>query len=72
MDADAARAILEASPDQACRVLFSLARFGGLQCPSKVLGLRWSDINWERSRFKVRWTRTKRAGKGDRVVSLFH
>ena len=71
IDAEAAKAILNACPDQEWRVVFALARYGGLRCPSEVLRLRWSDINWERGRFKVHSTKTKRAGKGERVVPLF-
>jgi hypothetical protein len=36
-DADA---ILEACPDQEWRTIFAFCRFGGLRCPSEVLGLR--------------------------------
>ncbi len=64
-------AILEACPNQEWRVLFALARFGGLRCPSEVLQLRWSDINWDRCRFKVHSSKTKRFGKGERIVPLF-
>jgi len=66
-----ATAILEACPSQEWRVLFALARFGGLRCPSEVLRLRWADINWERCRFKVHSSKTKRFGKGERIVPLF-
>ncbi|QDS94214.1 Phage integrase family protein [Roseimaritima multifibrata] len=60
-----------ACPDQEWRAIFSLARYGGLRCPSEVLRLRWSDINWERGRFKIHATKTKRAGKGERGAPLF-
>lgn len=71
VDSAAAAAILEACPDQEWRVLFALARFGGLRCPSEVLGLRWSDIQWDRGRFKVRSPKTEKAGKAERIVPLF-
>lgn len=71
IDESMALAILDACPDQEWRVIFALCRFGGLRCPSEVLRLRWSDINWERQRFKVRSTKTQRYGKGERVVPLF-
>ncbi len=66
-----ATAILDACPDQEWRVLFALARYGGLRCPSEVQGLRWSDINWERGRLLVRSPKTEKAGKGERLVPLF-
>ena len=71
LDAEASRAILEACPDQEWRVIFSLARYGGLRCPSEALRLRWEDIHWERNRFKVHSTKTQRSGKGERIVPLF-
>ncbi len=71
IDTDTADAILEACPDQEWRTIFTLARFGGMRCPSEVLALRWSDIVWGRSRFKVRSSKTARYGKGERIVPLF-
>lgn len=66
-----ALAILDQCPDQEWRVIFALCRWGGLRCPSEVLGVRWSDILWDRDRFKVRSPKTERYGKGERVVPLF-
>lgn len=71
IDAESATAILEACPNQEWRVIFALGRFGGLRTPSETLNLRWSDINWERSRFKVRSPKTERYGKSERVVPLW-
>ena len=71
IDAESALAILESCPDQEWRCIFALARFGGLRCPSELLALRWSDIVWDRGRFKVRSSKTARYGKGERVVPLF-
>lgn len=66
-----AKALLACCPDQEWRVLFALARYGGLRCPSEVLALRWSDIAWDRGRFKVRSSKTEKAGKAERIVPLF-
>ena len=71
IDADAAVALLNACPDQEWRTLYALARYGGLRCPSEVLRLRWTDIGWDRGRFKVRASKTERYGKGERIVPLF-
>lgn len=71
IDGKTAIAILESCPDQEWRCIFALARFGGLRCPSEVLALRWTDIVWDRGRFKVRSSKTARYGKGERVVPLF-
>ncbi len=71
IDGDMAKAILEACPDQEWRTLFALARYGGLRCPSEVTRLRWSDIQWDRGRFKVTAPKTVRYGKGERIVPLW-
>ncbi len=66
-----AAAILDACPDQEWRTIFALARYGGLRCPSELLRLKWSDINWDRERFRVTAPKTARYGKGERIVPLF-
>ena len=49
----------------------ALTRFGGLRCSSEVALLKWSDIHWDKERFTVTSPKTKRYGKGSRVVPLF-
>ena len=71
VSAQEALAILEACPDQEWRTLFALVRYGGLRCPSEVLKLKWSDIAWDRDRFKVTSPKTSRYGKKERIVPLF-
>ena len=64
--------LLGCCPCQEWRTILALARYGGLRCPSELLRLRWSDVNWEHSRFYVRSPKTeKHAGMGARVVPLF-
>ena len=41
-----AEAILDTCPDTERRLLFALARYGGLRVPSEALGLKWTDIDW--------------------------
>ena len=44
----------------------------GLRCPSEVLLLRWTDINWEKGRFYVTSPKTEHHhGKEGRIVPLF-
>ncbi|MBK7405066.1 MAG: site-specific integrase [Phycisphaerales bacterium] len=67
---------VDACPDADWRCIIALARWGGLRCPSEVLGVRWGDIDWgddERSgRLLVRSPKTEHhAGKGERWVPLF-
>lgn len=65
--------LLDACPCQDWRVIIALARIGGLRCPSEVLRLRWTDINWKYpARFYVTSSKTERyVGKEGRMVPLF-
>ena len=67
-------AVLAALPDAKWKLVFALARFGGLRCPSEIAGLKWSDISWEpkRERFTVHAVKTEHyADAGIRVVPIF-
>jgi integrase len=65
-------AILEHCPNDEWRLLFALARYGGLRVPSEVMALRWSDIDWQRNRFTVHSPKTEHhEGKESRVVPIF-
>ena len=67
-----AAAVLEACPDADWRLIFALCRYGGLRCPSEVLGLKWSDVDWAAGRFIVRSPKTEHhADGGVRVVPIF-
>ena len=69
---EAAEKVLDTSPNAEWRLIFALCRFGGLRCPSEVLGLRWQDIDWHRQRFTVRSPKTEHhEGKASRVVPIF-
>ncbi len=50
--------ILAACPDADWRSVFALSRFGGLRCPSEVLGLRWSDVDWGGGRLRIESPKT--------------
>ncbi|MEX2673461.1 MAG: tyrosine-type recombinase/integrase [Phycisphaeraceae bacterium] len=64
--------VLAACPDVQWRMIFALCRFGGLRCPSEVLALRWSDIDWEASRIRVPSPKTERNEDGDhRMLPMF-
>ena len=63
--------ILDVCPCLDWRVIFALARIGGLR-PCEILRLRWIDIDWERKRFIVMSPKTERyRGKDKRIVPLF-
>ncbi len=64
--------IYRACPDLQWRLIFALARFGGLRCPSEILLLRWSDIDWNAGRIRVRSPKTEHhQGKDIRMIPLF-
>ena len=69
---DMATAVLNACPDTEWKLLFALARFGGLRTPSEPLTLRWSDVDWERSRIRVSSVKTAHhEGHAERWVPMF-
>ncbi len=63
--------VIEAAPDSQWQAIIALCRYGGLRCPSEVLALKFEDIDWASGRFRVTSPKTKRYGKGSRVVPLF-
>lgn len=67
-----AEKVLEACPCAEWRLIFALCRYGGLRCPSEVLTLKWTDVDWERSRFCVHSSKTEHfEGRESRLVPLF-
>lgn len=67
-----AERVLAACPTIEWKLIFALARFGGLRTPSETLLLRWSDINWEAGKMLVRSPKTEaHAGGESRYVPLF-
>lgn len=64
--------ILEACPDAQWRLIFSLCRYGGLRCPSEVLGLTWADILRDQNKIFVRSPKTAHLkGHEHRIIPLF-
>ncbi len=64
--------VLETCPDAQWRLIFGLARWGGLRCPSEILRLKWQDIDFEHSRFTVHASKTEhQADGGIRMVPMF-
>lgn len=63
--------LLAACPNVDWRTIVGLARFGGLRCPSEVLSLKLTDINWESGRIVVTSPKTEHLGKATRVIPLF-
>jgi len=53
IDRATAASVLAACPDDDWRLIFALARFGGMRCPSEVTGLRWTDVLWDQDRLRI-------------------
>ncbi len=64
-------AIIDNCPNVEWRLIFALARYAGLRCPSEVAGLSWQDVNWEQSGLRVRSPKTEHHAGGDsRMVPI--
>lgn len=54
------------------KLLFAMARWGGVRTVSEQRGLRWGDVDWERGRIMIRSPKTERhKGKATRWIPLF-
>ena len=51
--------VIETAADTEWKLIFALARFGGLRCPSEILELKWSDIDWAEEEMIVRSEKTE-------------
>ncbi len=58
IDLQTAEQVLAACPDEELKLVFALARFGGLRCQSEVVALKWSDIDWKNDRFRIAQAKT--------------
>jgi integrase len=69
---ETAEKILAACPNTEWKLIFALARYGGLRTPSETLLLRWSDINWDAGKMLVHSPKTEaHAGGESRFVPIF-
>ncbi len=69
--ADAGK-LLEACPSLDWRLIVALSRYGGLRCPSEVLSLRLTDIDWAAGRILVTSPKTEHhPGHDTRMIPLF-
>lgn len=63
--------VLAACPDLEWRLIFAFARYGGVRCPSEVLGLTWADILWDDNKVRIVSSKTEKQGKASRLIPLF-
>jgi integrase len=67
-----AQRVIDACPDAQWRLLFAMARYGGLRIPSEALRLTWGDVDWERGRITVHSPKTEHHPGGEsRQIPLF-
>lgn len=67
-----AQAVIEAAPDAEWRMIIALSRYGGLRCPSEILKLKWSDIDYEAGKILITSPKTEHhPGKATRIIPLF-
>ncbi|MFA5300693.1 MAG: phage integrase SAM-like domain-containing protein [Lutibacter sp.] len=72
VNSEMAQKVIAACPDTEWRLIFGLARFGGLRCPSEVLRLKWVDVDFANQRFTVHASKTEHhADMGIRTVPMF-
>ena len=63
---------INAAPCRDWRTIIALCRFGGLRCPTEVLGLQWSDVNLPEGHLTIRAPKTEHTIKGGiRVCPIF-
>ena len=64
--------VLEKCPDREWRLIIALARYGGLRCPSEVIKVRWSDLDWDRGTILVHSPKTEHLLDGrTRILPMF-
>ena len=64
--------VISACADNDWRLVFALPRYAGVRFPSEVENLKWSDVDWENSRFTVHERKVEHhPGRGVRVVPIF-
>lgn len=68
---EVAQKVLDACPSAEWRLIFALARFGGLRVPSELVGLKWSDVLWEQGKVRIESPKTARIGKPERYTPMF-
>ena len=67
-----ADAILTACPDTQWRLIFALARIAGVRVPSELAPLKWTDVDWAKSRIRIHSPKTEHhPGGATRQVPIF-
>ncbi|QDU76442.1 site-specific tyrosine recombinase XerC [Bremerella volcania] len=69
---DQAGKVLEACPDTQWRLIFALARYGGVRIPSEINGLEWSHVLWDQNKILIHSPKTEHHdGRDKRLIPIF-
>ena len=68
---EVAQKVLATCPSAEWRLIFALARSGGLRIPSEIARVKWSDILWSEKKIRVLSPKTEGIGKGERLLPMF-
>jgi len=72
VSAELAHKIMDKLPDWQWRLLFALARWGGVRVGSEPRRLTWPDVDWERKRMTIHSSKTEHhEGHERRVIPIF-
>ncbi|KAA1258618.1 site-specific tyrosine recombinase XerC [Rubripirellula obstinata] len=55
---------IEHAPDTQWRTIIALCRFGGLRCPTEVLGLKWDDVDLAGGKMTIHAPKTAHCASG--------
>ena len=72
VDHETTQRALAACPDIHWRLIVALARYGGVRCPSEIIPLKWTDVDFGAKRILIHSPKTERHKGGDtRMIPLF-
>lgn len=62
--------VIEHCPTTEWKLLFAFARYVSCRMPSEIEQLTWDDINLNKGTILIKSPKTKRYGKGERMVPI--
>lgn len=66
IDRETINAVIEACPDLWWRLIVAFCRYAGFRCPTELQVMRWTDIDWHKSRMRIDSPKT-----GERWCPIF-
>jgi integrase len=67
---DVVAQVIAECPDLRWKLIFGLARYAALRCPSELVPLRWGDVDWDKRLLHVQSPKTAKSGKASRLVPI--